>query len=165
MNKAVLAEKEAVIKEITEAVQNAKSMSIVEYRGLTVSKLEQLRKDLRKEECELKVYKNTLVNLAAEKLGYDLKENLEGPNAFVFSNKDEVTAPKLLAKFAKANEELVFKGGVVSGKVIDAKELKVVATLPSKEGLLSMLVGCLTSPVRSFACAVKAVADKMEEAK
>jgi large subunit ribosomal protein L10 len=163
MNKAIIAEKEAVINEISEAIKNSKSLSIVEYRGLTVAKLEGLRRDLRKEGCELKVYKNTLVNKAAQELGYpELEKYLEGPNAFVFSKNDEVAAPKLLVKFAKRNEEVVLKGGIVSGKVIDSNELKVVSTLPNKEGMLSMLLSCLTSPIRGFACAVKAVADKME---
>lgn len=165
MNKAIIAEKQAVINEISEAIKASKSVSIVEYRGLTVAQLESLRRDLRKEGCEMKVYKNTLFNIAASELGYgDLKAHLEGPNAFVFSNNDEVAAPKLLVKFAKRNDEMVLKGGIVSGKVIDSNELKVVSTLPNKEGMLSMLLSCLTSPVRGFACAVKAVADKMGEA-
>ncbi len=164
MNKEILAGKQAVIDEIAEAIKNSHSVSIVEYRGLTVGQIEGLRKDLRKENCTLRVYKNTLVNRAAHEQGYpDLKDHLEGPNAFVFSNNDEVSAPKILVKFAKRNEQMVIKGGLVGGKVIGADELKVVATLPSKEGLLSMLLSCLTSPVRGFACAVKAVADKQEE--
>ena len=164
MNKEILAGKQGTINEIMEAIKNAQSVSIVEYRGLSVSKLEGLRKDLRKEDCTIKVYKNTLVSRAAKELGYpELEEHLEGPNAFIFSNKDEVSAPKILAKFAKRNEEMVLKGGLVSGKVIDAQGLKTVASLPNKEGLLSMLLSCLTSPVRGFACAVKAVADKQAE--
>lgn len=163
MNKAIAAEKEATIQEIVEAIKAAKSVSIVEYRGLTVNKLEGLRRDLRKEECELKVYKNTLVHKAADQLGYEaLKSHLVGPNAFVFSRKDEVSAPKILAKFARRNEKLVLKGGIIDGKIIDANELKVVSTLPNKEGMLSMLLSCLTAPIRGFACAVKAIADKME---
>jgi large subunit ribosomal protein L10 len=97
-------------------------------------------------------------------LGYqDLEDTLVGPNAFVFSNEDAVSAPKVLAKFARKNENLVIKGGIVEGRVVNSDELKVVATLPNKEGLLSMLLGCLTSPVVKFACAVKEIAKAQEQ--
>lgn len=161
MNKEVMAQKASEVEVIVNSVKAAQSFSVVEYRGLTVTQLESLRKSLREENAEMKVLKNTLVAKASDSLGYgELDSVLTGPNAFVFSNKDAVSAPKILAKFAKTNDKLVIKGGVVEGKVVDAKELKVIATLPNKEGLLSMLLSCLTSPVRSFACVVKAVADK-----
>ena len=164
MNKDIIASKEAVVNTIVETAKTSQSFSVIEYRGLTVNQLETLRRELRKEEAELKVFKNTLVEKAAEQLGHDdLKEMLKGPNAYVFSHKDAVSGPKVLSKFAKTNKKLVIKGGVVEGKVVDAKELKVIATLPNKEGLLSMLLSCLTSPVRGFACAVKAIADKEEQ--
>lgn len=163
MNKQVIAQKEAVVSTIAEAVKGAQSVSVVEYRGLTVSQVESLRRELRKSGSELKVFKNTLVQRAVESLGYqELNDMLAGPNALVFSNEDAVSAPKVLAKFAKKNENLVLKGGIVDGRVIDEKELKVVATLPNKEGLLSMLLGCLTSPVVKFACAVKEIAKQQE---
>ncbi|MDY4788360.1 MAG: 50S ribosomal protein L10 [Bacilli bacterium] len=165
MNKEIMASKEAVVSTIVEAVKTSQSFSVVEYRGLTVNQLETLRKELRKEDAELKVFKNTLVSKASEQLGYnELEEVLSGPNAFVISHKDAVSGPKVLSKFAKTNDKLVIKGGVVEGKVVNANELKVIATLPNKEGLLSMLLSCLTSPVRSFACAVKAIADKEQPA-
>ena len=146
MNKEIMASKEAVVSTIVEAVKTSQSFSVVEYRGL-------------------KVFKNTLVSKASEQLGYnELEEVLSGPNAFVISHKDAVSGPKVLSKFAKTNDKLVIKGGVVEGKVVNANELKVIATLPNKEGLLSMLLSCLTSPVRSFACAVKAIADKEQPA-
>ena len=111
----------------------------------------------------MKVYKNSIISRAANLVGYsELDEELTGPNAIVFSKTDSTGAAKLLTKFAKRNEELVVKGGIVEGKYVDAKGMKVVATLPNKEGMLSMLLGCLQAPIRNFACAVKAVADKQE---
>ena len=165
MNKQIIAAKEAVVSTIAESVKNAHSVSVVEYRGLTVAQVESLRRELRKVGSEMKVFKNTLVARAVDSLGYqELNDKLVGPNAFVFSNEDAVSAPKVLAKFARKNEQLVIKGGIVDGKVVDDKELKVVATLPNKAGLLSMLLGCLNAPVVKFACAVKEIAKQQEEA-
>jgi large subunit ribosomal protein L10 len=164
MNKQIIAGKEAVVSTITESIKNAQSVSVVEYRGLTVAQVESLRKELRKVGSEMKVFKNTLVTRAVDSLGYqDLNDTLVGPNALVFSKEDAVSAPKVLAKFAKRNEKLVIKGGIVEGRVVNSDELKVVATLPNKEGLLSMLLGCLTSPVVKFACAVKEIAKAQEQ--
>jgi len=160
MNKEILAAKQGTVSEIVESMKSAQSVSIVEYRGLTVTALEELRRNLRKENSSFKVYKNTLVALAAKELGYSgVEDHLQGPNAFIFSNGDEVSAPKVLAKFAKAHEEVVFKGGIVSGKVVSGDELKAIAKLPNKNGLLSMFLSCLQSPVTKFAATVKAVAD------
>ena len=145
-------------------MKNCASTIIVEYRGLTVEKISQLRRDLRKQDATMKVYKNSIISRAANLVGYsELDSELTGPNAVVFSKTDSTGAAKLLTKYAKRNEELVVKGGIVEGKYVDAKEMKVVATLPNKEGMLSMLLGCLQAPIRNFACAVKAVADKQEQ--
>jgi large subunit ribosomal protein L10 len=164
MNKAIIAEKQVVVDQITANVKASQSISIIEYRGLGVAEFEQLRKTLRGEGVELHVLKNTLVNRAVEALGYKgLGDQLTGPNAYVFSKKDAVSGPKVLAKFARRHEKLKIKGGIVEGKVVDEKEMKIVATLPNKEGMLSMLLSCLNSPVRSLACAIKAVAEKNEQ--
>lgn len=161
MNKSVIEQKETLVNEISEELKNSPSTIVVEYRGLTVEKISELRRELRKEDASMKVYKNTIVSRAANSVGYsELDSELTGPNAIVFSKKDSTSAAKLLAKFAKRNEELVVKGGIVDGRYVDAKGMKVVATLPGKDGLLSMLLGCLQAPVRNFACAVKAVADQ-----
>ena len=160
MNKSVFEQKETLVNEITEEMKNSASTIVVEYRGLTVDKISELRRSLRQENASMKVYKNTIVSRAAEKAGYsELNGELTGPNAIVFS-KDSTSAAKLLTKFAKKNDELVVKGGIVEGKYVDAKDMKVVATLPDKLGMISMLLGCLQAPVRKFACAVKAVANQ-----
>ncbi len=161
MNKAIIEQKENLVSEVSEEMKNCASTIVVEYRGLSVAKISELRRELRKQDATMKVYKNSIVSRAAEKVGYsELDSELTGPNAIVFSKTDSTGAAKLLTKFAKRNDELVVKGGIVEGKYVDAKEMKVVATLPNKEGMLSMLLSCLQSPIRSFACAVKAIADK-----
>lgn len=161
MNKEIRAAKESTVATIAEALKSAKSVTVVEYRGLTVANLDELRKTLRESNSSFKVYKNTLVNIAAKELGYEgLAEHLEGPNAFVFSNNDEVSAPKAITKFAKKHEELVVKAGIVEGKVLNAEEMVAVSKLPGKDGLLSMFLSCLNAPISKFAATVQAVADK-----
>lgn len=160
MNKSIFEQKENLVNVVSEEMKNSASTIVVEYRGLTVEKISELRRELRKENASMKVYKNSIVSRAADKVGYsELNEELTGPNAIVFSN-ESTSAAKLLTKFAKRNDELVVKGGIVEGKYVDAKGMKVVATLPDKLGMISMLLGCLQAPVRQFACAVKAVADQ-----
>jgi large subunit ribosomal protein L10 len=163
MNKSIIEQKELLVNEVSEELKNSASSIVVEYRGLTVAKLSELRRELRKQNATLKVYKNSIMTRAANLAGYsELESELTGPNAIVFSETDSTSAAKLLTKFARRNDELVVKGGIVEGKYVDAQEMKVVATLPNKEGMLSMLLSCLQAPIRNFACAVKAVADKQE---
>lgn len=162
MNQEVLQGKKAVVDEIASKIKDADSTVVVEYRGLTVAEISELRRNLRNEDVELKVYKNTMVSRAVEECGFDeIKEHLTGPNAFAFS-KDATAPSRVLAKFAKAHEHLKLKSGIVEGKVVGLDTLKELANLPNREGMLSMLLSCLQSPVRSFACVVKAVADAKE---
>ena len=163
MNKAIIEQKETLVNELSEEMKNSPSTVVVEYRGLTVAKISELRKELKKEDATMRVYKNSIISRAAAKTGYsELESELTGPNALVLSKKDSTSAARILTKFARRNDELVVKGGIVEGRYVDSKEMKVVATLPNKEGMLSMLLSCLQSPIRSFACAVKAVADQKE---
>lgn len=163
MNQAVLNEKEAIVAAITEQFKEAEASVVVEYRGLSVAEVTELRRNLRKENVEFKVYKNSMAQRAVESLGYgDLKESLKGPNAIAFS-KDATAPARVLAEFAKKHEHLVLKSGIVEGKIVDINTLNELASLPNKEGMLSMLLSCLQSPVRSFACVVKAIADKEAE--
>ena len=164
MNKEIVKQKEELVEKIYADIKDAKASIIVEYRGLSVATLSELRKQLRKEEATLTVLKNTLISRAANKAGYaELDKELEGPNALVIAKNDPCAAAKVLTKFAKRNEELVVKGGIVEGKVVGAKDVVMVANLPNKEGLLSMFLGCLQASVRNFACAIKAVADSKAE--
>ncbi len=160
MNQVTLESKKAIVSEIENSIKEASSIAVVEYRGLTVAELAQLRKSLKAVNASFNVYKNTLVRKANDNVGVkELDEYLSGSNAYVFSS-DATGMPKAIAKFAKNNEKLVIKAGVVEGKFVDAKELKEIAKLPNREGLISMFLSCLQAPVRQFAATVKAVADK-----
>lgn len=164
MNKEIVKQKESLVEEIYSEIKDAKASIIVEYRGLSVAQLSDLRKQLRKEEATLKVLKNTLISRAASKAGFaELDKELEGPNALVITKNDPGATAKILTKFAKRNDALVVKGGIVEGKVLEAKDVDMVAKLPNKEGLISMFLGCLQASVRNFACAIKAVADSKAE--
>ncbi|MCQ2776335.1 MAG: 50S ribosomal protein L10 [Bacilli bacterium] len=160
MNQQVLEAKQSVVKEIVEKANNSQTIVFAEYRGLTVAQLQEIRRALAKENCEMCVYKNSLVERAMDELkADDAKEMLKGPNAVIFS-QDVSAGAKVIAKYAKRYRDiLVIKGGLVEGKVVDAAKMVEVAKMPNKEGLISMFLSCLQAPVRSFACAVKAVAD------
>ena len=161
MNQAVLAAKSETVKEISEKAKKSQTIIVCEYRGLTVAEIQEVRRALHKEKAEMSVYKNSLVERAVDELGYnDLNSILTGPNAIVFS-EDVIAGAKVIAKYAKRHKDvLVVKGGIVEGKFVDAKGIIEVSKLPGKEGLISMFLSCLQAPIRSFACAVKAVADK-----
>jgi large subunit ribosomal protein L10 len=160
VNQEVLKAKQEVVNEIKTRAQGSQTLVVAEYRGLTVAQIQELRRALRAEEACMYVYKNSLVERASKELGYaGLEEYLSGPNAIFFS-KEVSNGPKVIAKYAKRfGDTLKVKGGVVEGKVVDAKTISEVAKLPGKEGLLAMFLSCLQAPVRQFACAVKAVAD------
>ena len=164
MKDAVLESKKAVVSEIQEKMTASQSTVVVEYRGLTVAEVTELRRSLRAEGIEFKVYKNSMSQRAAEAAGFNaLTEQLTGPNAIAFSD-DAVAPSRVLAKFAKKHDKLVLKGAIVEGKVVGVDTIKELSSLPNRDGMLSMLLSCLQAPVRSFACAVKAVADKDGEA-
>ena len=164
MNQTILESKKAIVSEIADKMQASASTVVVEYRGLTVHEVTQLRRELMKEDIDFKVYKNAFVQRAAEDLKYhELVESLAGPNAFAFG-KDAVAPARVLAKFAKKHEHLVLKSAVVEGKIINADELKALAKLPNREGMISMFMGMLQSPVRQFAYALSQVADKKANA-
>ena len=162
MNQAVLSQKQAIVTEISDKIKNSDSTVVCEYRGLSVAEVTELRRNLREEQVEFKVYKNTMFERACDDCGFDeLKDSLTGPNAFAFSN--DATAPaRVLAKFAKKHKALVLKSGIVEGKVVDENTIKELSLLPNRDGMLSMLLSCLQSPVSSFARVVKAVADAKE---
>ncbi len=162
MKEARLAQKQEVISEIKEAIQNSKSVVIVEYRGLNVSQITDLRNQYRESGSNYKVYKNTMVSLALQELGYEgFEEYLTGPNGFVFSNEDLAKGPKVTADYNKGNEKLIIKGGLLDGKVLNADEVKAVAKLPSKEVLVAMALGGLNAPIQGFASALNGIITKV----
>ncbi len=159
MNQKTLETKKEIVTTIENSLKEAQSFAIVEYRGLSVAEISNLRKSLKAVNASFNVYKNTLVRRASDNLGHkQLDEYLSGSNAYVFSS-DATGMPKVLANFAKKNDKLVLKAGLVEGNFVDAAGLKEVAKLPNREGLLAMFLSCLQAPIRSFACTVKAVAD------
>ncbi len=165
MNQAIIDSKKAVVSEITDKLKSAQSTVVCEYRGLSVAEMTELRRSLRAENVELKIYKNTMVTRAVDDLGYEeLNGDLTGPNAFAFGHEDAVAPARILVEFARKHKALVVKGGIVEGKVVSDETVKELSVLPNRDGMYSMLLSCLTAPVRGFALAVKAIAEKDEEA-
>ncbi|KHF39038.1 50S ribosomal protein L10 [Halalkalibacter okhensis] len=161
---SVLEQKKQVVADIAAKLRESKSTVVVDYRGLTVSEVTELRKQLREAGVEFKVYKNTLARRAtAEAELTALDEQLVGPTAIAFSTDDVIAPAKVINEFAKKNEALEIKAGVIEGQVASVAEVKALAELPSRDGLLSMLANVLQAPVRQFALATKAVAEQKEE--
>ncbi|WP_018395145.1 50S ribosomal protein L10 [Bacillus sp. 37MA] len=161
---SIIEKKQALVDEIAEKFKNSPSTIIVDYRGLSVAQVTELRKQLRDAGVEFKVYKNSMTRRAAEAVSITgLEEFLTGPNAVAFGSEDVVAPAKILNEFAKSNEALEIKAGVLEGNFVSAEEVKALAELPSREGLLSMVLSVLQAPIRNFALAAKAVADQKEE--
>lgn len=156
-----LSQKNNVVQEIKNKLNNSKTMVIVDYRGIPVSSINELRHDLRKTSSDIRVYKNTLVKRALEELGYDLNAFLDGPNAFMFGS--EIIDPiKIIDKFGTKNKNLEIRTGIVDGQVVDVKTIKEYASIPSYEGLLTMFAGGLIEHVRNLAVGLNLLAEKME---
>ena len=155
--------KKPIVDEIIENLKDAKSAVIADYRGLTVEQDTQLRKQMREAGVVYKVYKNTMIKRAIEGTEFEaLTPDLEGPTAIAIS-KDDATAPaRILFNFAKKAEALELKSGVVEGTFYDNKAISVIATSPSREELLSKLLGSIQSPVTNFARVIKQIAEKKE---
>lgn len=157
MNQKILEAKKNLVLHLTDQIKESQCLVVVEYRGLTVQELNDLRLKLREVGATCNVYKNTMLRRAIDNLSFkDLDQYLTGSNAYVFS-KDVTSAPNVLAKFAKKNPKLVIKAGVIEGKVFDADGVNAIAKLPGKEGLLAMFLSCLNAPITAFARAVDAV--------
>ena len=152
--------KQPVVQEISENVKDAQSVVVVDYRGLTVAEDTQLRRQLREAGVTYKVYKNTMMNFAFKDTDFEsLSDVLEGPSAIAIS-KDDATAPaRVLSKFAKEAPALEIKAGVVEGTYYDADGMKAIASVPSREELLSKLLGSIQSPIANFARVLKQIAE------
>lgn len=164
MNKEVLKAKTAVVQEVADELKNSQAFVVCEYSKLTVKEISELRKALREKEAKASVYKNTLVNRA---LGTEYKELVElfsGSNMYFFCKDGTNGSLSLIAKFAKRHESFKIKGGTIDGKVADAKYITAIALLPSKEGLVSMLLSVLQAPMRNLAYSLGQVAEKLPAA-
>lgn len=155
--------KQPIVDEIKENIKDAKSLVLVDYRGLTVEQDTVLRKTMRESDVIYKVYKNTMVKRAIEGTEFEsLKDDLEGPTAVVISKTDATAPARLVAKFAKENPELEIKTGVVEGTYYDNAGIKTIATIPSRDELISKFLGSIQSPITNFARVIKQIAEQKE---
>ena len=161
-NAKILEQKQVVIDEIKEKFANAKSIVLFDPRGLKVSEVTELRRNLRESGSDYKVYKNTLAKRAIADSGLELDSYLEGPTAISFSS-DELAPVKIISEFAKNHEALELKAGVVEGKVANKEELNSYAAIPSREGLLTMLAGGLMATVKDLSICLDLYSKEKEE--
>ena len=153
--------KKPIVDEISEQIKDAQSVVLVDYRGLTVEQDTQLRKQLREAGITYKVYTNTLMNFAFKGTDFEaMSSYLEGPNAIAISKEDATAPARILAKYAKNVPALELKAGVVEGMFYDAKGIQAVATVPSREELLSKLLGSLQSPITNLARVLNQIAEQ-----
>jgi len=145
----ILAQKQEAIDEFAKTVTDSAATVVVDLRGLTVSETTELRRQLRETGSDIKVFKNTLAKRAMNSLNYNIDEQLEGPSAFAFGT-DAIAPVKVLANFAKEHEALQLKVGIIDGEVSDIDVLNQLATIPSREGLLTMLAGGLIAIPRDL---------------
>ncbi|MDY0394879.1 50S ribosomal protein L10 [Virgibacillus halophilus] len=163
-NSNIIEQKKQLVQEIADKFRASQSTILVNYRGLDVAEVTELRKQLREAGVDFKVYKNSMSRRAAEaaELG-DLTESLVGPTAIAFSNEDVVAPAKVLNNFAKEHDALEIKAGVIEGTTATLEQIKELAELPNYEGMVSMLLSVLQAPIRNFAYAAKSIADQKEE--
>ena len=161
MSEAAIAKKQELVAIATGKLQESASVVVVDYLGLTVAEVTELRKQLREAGVEMQVLKNSVISRAAIAAGLEGMDAIfKGPTAVAFSSEDVVAPAKIIAEFAKTAAKLEIKGGVIEGKVSTKEEIEALAKLPNRDGMLSMLLSVLQAPMRNFALAVKAVSEK-----
>ncbi|MBQ3468978.1 MAG: 50S ribosomal protein L10 [Bacilli bacterium] len=160
-SEAVLKQKQGIVEEIKNKIDNSTTVVLFDYRGLTDAEIKELRNKLREANADYKVYKNTLMARAFNDLKYDLNDELKGPSAFAFS-EDQVAPIKVLAEFAKTHEALTLKVGIIDGEKADLDKLKEFAVLPSRDELLTMLAGGMIGLVRDLSIALNLYAEQKE---
>lgn len=152
MKAEVLQAKQSVVSEILANINDAQSMLLVEYRGLTVQELTELRNKYREAGVTYKVYKNTMMSLALKEAGIEgFDEFLKGPNAMAFGMEDPASVARITRDFAKDHKNLIIKAGIVDGEVIGLDEIKSLADLPSREVLIARVLGGFNAPIQGFA--------------
>ncbi len=161
-SKKILEQKQAVIDEIKMRTESAKTIVLFDYRGITDSEAKELRIKLKESNSDYKVYKNTLMARAFNDLGIDLNESLTGPSAFAFG-EDQIAPIKVLSEFAKEHPALVLKVGIVDGEKADQAKLAEYATLPSRDGLLTMLAGGMIGLVKDLSICLDLYSQQKEE--
>ena len=162
---AKVEEKKPIVQEIKDNLDGAKSVVLVDYLGLTVEQDTKLRREARENGVIYKVYKNTMVNLAIEGTEFaDIAKDLEGPTAVAISKEDATAPARVVANFAKTAPKLEMKSGIVEGTYYDAEGIKAISQIPSREELLSRLLGSLQSPITNLARVINQVAEQKAEA-
>ena len=157
----ILDVKKGIVSDIVDRVKNSETVILFTYQGLTVAEMSDLRRKLRASSADVKIYKNTLTKRALDELKINLDDFLEGPNALVFG-KNLLEPIKVISDFAKEHDKLNIRVGIISGEIADTSVLKEYASIPSREGLLTMLAGGMMQPVRELAIGLKLYAEKLE---
>ncbi len=157
--------KKPIIEEIQSSIKDAKSVVVVDYRGLTVEQDTRLRKTLRENNITYKVYKNTMINFAIQGTEFEgLAPYLEGPTAIAISTEDATAPARAICKFAKEAPKLEVKAGIVEGTAYDAAGITQIASIPSREELLAKLLGSMKSPISNFARVINQIAEQQQGA-
>lgn len=158
-------EKKAVVEEIKSKIKDASSVVLVDYRGLTVGEDTELRADFRKADVDYKIYKNRLAKIAFNELGYaDFDSFLEGPTSFAFGGNDSTAPARILFEGIKKYQKMQAKCGLMDGGFTDAKAIEQIAHLPSREVLLSRMLGSMLAPLSGLARVLAAIAEQKEGA-
>ena len=153
--------KKPIIEEIQSSIKDAKSVVVVDYRGLTVEQDTRLRKTLRESNITYKVYKNTMINFAIQGTEFEgLAPYLEGPTAIAISTEDATAPAREICKFAKTAPKLEVKAGIVEGTAYDAQGIVQIASVPSREELLAKLLGSMKSPISNLARVLNQIAEQ-----
>ena len=157
----ILEAKKSIVKEIEDSINGSESVILFQYQGLTVADLSELRKQLKETDATVKVYKNTLLKRALDELNLSFDGFLEGPNAILFG-KNLLEPIKVLADFAKKHDKLEIRIGIINGSVADLATIKEYASIPSREGLLTMLASGMIEHVRNLSIALNLYAEGKE---
>lgn len=161
----IIAKKEELVGGVLSKMKEASSTIVIEYRGLSVGEITELRRELRQEGVEMHVLKNNLVRRAADEMEVpELKEQLVGPNATLFAMEEATAAARVAYEFSKKHDKLVLKGGIMDGAYVDASQVQELAALPGRDGMYSMLLSVLQAPLRNLALVAKAIAEQKDEA-
>ena len=157
----ILESKKLIVSEIIDKIKASESVILFEYQGLTVSEISELRRKLREAKGEVRIYKNTLLKRALDDLKIDLNGFLEGPNAIMFGT-DLLEPIKVIADFAKDHEKMQIRVGIINGDVAELSVINEYASIPSYEGLLTMLAAGMMEHVRNLAIGLNMYAEKLE---
>lgn len=152
------AKNQEMLASIKQDLENENAIWVVDYCGLTVNEIQTLRRSIRETGSTMKVYKNTLMRIALKDAGLpELEDLLEGPNAFVFAGEDVAASAKVIKEFAKTNDKLEIKGGLMEGKELTAEEVEAIASLPSREQLMAQIAGAISGVARGLAVSISGV--------